>query len=76
MSHPEPTNADRIKLLEARISAAMAEVNALFVLGVKVTMLIRRPDDDRADICCTDDEFPDLIAMLHRCQARDEGRTG
>ena len=59
--------------IQSDIGARMAEIAAMFLPGAKVTVLVRRPTDDRADVCITDDEFPDLIAMLRRCQARDAG---
>lgn len=61
------------KEVEGRIAARMAEIAFMFQPGAKITVLIRHPSDDDADVCVTDDEFPDLIAMLQRCQARDAG---
>lgn len=67
------TKIPTIQEIVAEIAPKMAEIADLFLPGAPVTVLVRRPGDDRADVCITDDEFPELQAMLARCRARYEG---
>jgi hypothetical protein len=53
------------------VASRMVEIAALFVPEVTVTVLVRHPSDDRADICLTDDELPELAKMLARCIERE-----
>jgi hypothetical protein len=71
-----PPSGEALEDLRCQIASRMQEIAEMFVPGVTVTVLVRRPDDDRADICVTNDEFTDLIAMLQRCQAREAGNAG
>lgn len=59
-----------------KIASRMQEIAAMFVPGCTVTVLVRHPADDQADVCVTDDEFTNLIAMLQRCQAREAEKAG
>lgn len=67
---------DIMEEMRREIASRMVEIAEMFVPGAKVTVLIRHPADDRADVCITDDEFPNLIAMLQRCQAREAEKAG
>lgn len=60
-----------LESVRIEIARRMAEIAAMFLPGAKVTVMVRRPGVDDADVCISDDEFPDMIAMLHRCQARE-----
>lgn len=57
--------------MRLNIATRMAEIADMFLPGAKVTVLVRRPQDDRADICVSDDEYSDMIALIRRCEARD-----
>lgn len=68
--------AEVMESVRVKIATRMSEIARLFVPGVTVTVLIRYPTDDRADVCVTDDEIQNLIAMLQRCQAREAEKAG
>lgn len=70
---PAAAVAAWVRQVETAVGAYMADIAAMFHPGAKITVLVRHPTDNEGDMCITDDEFPDMIAMLHRCQARDAG---
>jgi hypothetical protein len=67
--------AERVKpsMEELRLAMAsrMDEIARLFLPGAKVTVLVRRPDDPEADVLCTSDDLPELLAMVERCRKRE-----
>lgn len=67
---------DIMEEMRREIASRMVEIAEMFVPGATVTVLVRYPADDRAEMCITDDEIPDLIAMLQRCQAREAEKAG
>lgn len=48
------------------VAACMDAINELFVNDVKITVLVRTPDNPRADFMLTNDEPEEAIAMITR----------
>lgn len=62
------------KLAYARKESAwyMDRILELFKPGKKITILVRDPTDNEADFMMTNDQIPDLVAMLERSKKREE----
>jgi len=60
-----------VTLLEAQeqVSDYMDQIVACFKPGVKITVMVRTPDFPGRDFMLTDDEFPEISAMLARRMA-------
>ena len=65
-----------LERMRLAVAAHMGEIASLFSPEVTVTVLVRHPSDDRADICLTDDELPELAKMLARCIERERANAG
>lgn len=73
------TNEDLLKVgesgfpvaFEQAMSIMMNELHKLVKPECLVTILIRTPEQDDADICWTSDDLYHVHKMLHRCVQRE-----
>jgi len=56
------------------VSDLMDEILACFKPGVKIAVIVRMPGYNDRDFMMTDDEIPELIALLERRQAQGRDR--
>lgn len=63
---------DATDMLCLRVEQHMKMLQKLFVDGTKITLLVRLPEDDEADMVITGDHLPDVRKMVDRCIARAE----
>jgi hypothetical protein len=64
-------NDIRKRLLEQIAQVCMRHIEPLFKPGVQVTVIVRTPNNDEADVVVTTDNLGDVKALL----ARSEGRA-
>jgi hypothetical protein len=57
-------------LVRNRCSEYLEQITALFKPGVKVTLIVRRPDFPEQDYMLGDDTIDGAIEVLERCKAR------
>lgn len=55
------------------VAACMDDILKAFKPGAKITVLVRREGEPTQDFMLTSDNFPEIRAMLDRCETR--GRT-
>lgn len=48
------------------IADRLADIEGYFKPGVKLTLLVRRPGLPEQDVCVTNDNFDDMLAMIQR----------
>ena len=58
--------------LHAEIANHAGEISDLFVRGAKVTILVRNPDLEDADVLVTNDEIDSAIAALGKLKLKEE----
>lgn len=64
---------DALARAAEHVSACMDEILTAFKPGGKITVLVRREGEPTQDFMLTSDTFPEIRAMLDRCEAR--GKT-
>ena len=57
---------DALQRTTERVQDSMDEILANFIAGVKITVLVRSPDNPDADFCMTSDDLDEVIAMVRR----------
>lgn len=60
---------------EQAMSIIMNELHKLVKPECLITILIRTPDQDDADICWTSDNMVDVCKMVPRCLKREEEKV-
>jgi hypothetical protein len=65
------TPADRARW-ESKLRDAIARIEALFLHGVKLTIVARMPDDDEAYKVVTNDDLDAVVEVIHRGQIREQ----
>ena len=56
-----------LRRTQQTVNDHMLDIASIFNPGVKVTVLVRTPSHPNRDFMMTDDEIPELRAMLDRC---------
>jgi hypothetical protein len=57
------------------VSAFLTEAERFFKPGVKLTFIMRRPDNDECDILITDDSLDELAAVIERMKKREKEKA-
>lgn len=60
---------EKLKAAYHVVSAHMNEIVGLFKPGVKITVIVRRPDKGDQDFLMSDDDLEEVIALVKRRQA-------
>jgi hypothetical protein len=70
VKHPSP----KVQAVREEASEHLAAIQAMFVPGAKVSLLVRHPShpDGTRDFYLTDDTIPEVIAALHLLSRRPE----
>lgn len=58
----------------ALVQLHMSEILSCFKPGRKITVLVRTPGDPEADVCLSDDDMAEVVAMAER--RLKYGKTG
>jgi hypothetical protein len=58
--------------VRAEICSYMDEILSLFIPGNKITVLVRTPGNDNADMLLTNDDIEQIAAMVERAKTRPE----
>ena len=73
---PVKSKLPATSLVVAKLGAHIAEIlcllEATFKPGVKLSLIVRVPGNEDADILVTSDQIPELEALLKRSKAREE----
>ena len=64
----------KLQLARAEIERALESQEPLFVPGVKLTFIMRDPENDEADLIVTADTLDGIGAAVERQQAREAAR--
>ncbi len=68
---------DKVQRLHYQINDALEELSRLFVPGMKLTFIARKPGNDEADVLVGDDFEPDqLIALIRRRFSHEATHVG
>lgn len=66
------TTAARLIEVRVQIAGYMDEMLTLFKPGAKITVLVRTPGNNEADLLLTNDSMEEIAAMVERSKARPE----
>ncbi len=58
--------SDKLQRAYEIVGDKMEEVRALFLPGVKLTVIVRRPGKPEHDFMMTDDDPDEAVALIHR----------
>ena len=73
MSNPtKETSAFRLAQVRERIAEHMDAILEEFKSGAKVTVLVRTPGNNDADLLLTNDDLGEVSAMVERSKTRPE----
>lgn len=68
--------ASILEQLHDALGDDLAAIEKRFKPGVKVTLVVRRPDNDEADVVIGSDDLDEAIAAIRRRQVRPSTVTG
>lgn len=64
----DPVADDKVAFARAQLSGYMSDIDRLFKGQAKITLLIRTPGDNDADLMMTNDVIPEIDAMVKRAR--------
>jgi len=62
-----------LELFHKMAADTLNDLRKCFTADVKLTLLVRAPEDEDAEVCITDDNLDDIEALIARMKARKFG---
>lgn len=64
----------KLRQTQQFVSSCMDDMLACFKPVMKITVLIRNPENPEGDFCMTDDDLDEVVAMIMRRKEQANGR--
>lgn len=65
--------SEKLRRTQQIVSDCMDDILSCFKAGMKITVLVRNPENPESDFCMTDDDLDQVVAMIKR---RKEAANG